>query len=1006
MSEFKFNKKLITSIIFFLMLTSGFIGFFNFSEILNFYNVEAMTIIVDCNNEENYDSIQKAIDDAKNGDIIYVNDGTYFENVIINKPITLIGNGIMNTTINGGGIGDVIKITVDWVNISGFTITNSGNLNIDHWGIDAGIDLNSVKFCAMENNIFINNNCGIFSIYSDKNKFENNLCKFNNDTGITLECSNSNLLKNNTCFENDFGISLSWDSYNNVILNNNCSNNSIGIWVRFFSDNNTISKNICISNDYGIHIQQAWSNYIRENICLFNNNGTSVFYGGFNLIENNVINNNNRGFTLFGCKGDSQRANRNNSRYNSETSDSHYFLYNDCSSNKYGIFIFSSDKNTIYFNNIQNNTYDFYLKGGDGLNPNYNKIQYNNIISNNICVINNGTNYWNNTIGDGNYWSDYKGTDTGNMKYTWDAIGKHMVRGDDIGDTFVPHLNLDYYPFINCLNWPKPGMPILDDPGYVDNNGNYSLNWFSTARTIGYILEEDNSLFFDSPTEIYNGSSKFFNILRKANGTYYYRVKGYSESFSSPWSNIVDIIVNWPPNIPKNLIVSSYPPGNTLNLSWEPNIIGVNEYILEFKNETMASWQQLEPIIHPGSTYNHTGLVDGMKYYYHIRAQDHHGKLSNFSEIISGIPIDIQPPAPPTGPTIISTTNDSISLVWKPNPEEDIEGYYIYRSESKIPEQWGEPIGKTSKNSEKYIDYNLKESTTYYYVITGFDEVPNESGYSKIIIGKTLIGPRAPEVNNSTNNLEMAENTYDNSINLSSWFKDQNNDSLYFWCEGNENISVNINQKNGTVILKPKKNWFGKETLTFYASDGIFEKSFNITIIVVQINDPPGPIIITEPADNLKIEYQTLINFSASCSDADLPYGDKLTFTWSSNISGEFGIGYNLSNIILPPGHHKITLTVTDSGNLSSFRSINITVLPMKDINGLRMDDNNSDTQVTISRNINSNNILFPSIIFLIIIVILVIIFVSNKKFHTLEKKELKSNRNDYSKIKQVKRKI
>jgi nitrous oxidase accessory protein NosD len=93
-------------------------------------------IIVDASGGQDHVTIQDAINASNPGDTIYVYAGNYSENVIINRTITLIGNGTANTTINGSGNGDVVQITSAWVNIMGFNITNSGSS-----GNDAGIDV-------------------------------------------------------------------------------------------------------------------------------------------------------------------------------------------------------------------------------------------------------------------------------------------------------------------------------------------------------------------------------------------------------------------------------------------------------------------------------------------------------------------------------------------------------------------------------------------------------------------------------------------------------------------------------------------------------------------------------------------------------------------------------------------------------------------------------------------------------------------------------------------------
>ena len=120
-------KGIISLCIIFLLIIVEFNGLLFFGELIDSNKIKVKAeIIVDINGNGNYTSIQAAIDNASNGKTIYIWSGTYYENVIINKSITLIGNGTKDTIINGSGIDDVVYVTADWVNISGFTITDSG----------------------------------------------------------------------------------------------------------------------------------------------------------------------------------------------------------------------------------------------------------------------------------------------------------------------------------------------------------------------------------------------------------------------------------------------------------------------------------------------------------------------------------------------------------------------------------------------------------------------------------------------------------------------------------------------------------------------------------------------------------------------------------------------------------------------------------------------------------------------------------------------------------------
>jgi parallel beta-helix repeat protein len=117
----------------------------------------------------NYTHIQDAIDDASNGDTIFVYDllSPYTENLrIVGKSITLIGEDKATTSIEGYDGNDTIFINANNVIITGFTISYS------YTGIrlleseDCTIYLNNIKYNvdgiiiddSCNNNIIYNNN--------------------------------------------------------------------------------------------------------------------------------------------------------------------------------------------------------------------------------------------------------------------------------------------------------------------------------------------------------------------------------------------------------------------------------------------------------------------------------------------------------------------------------------------------------------------------------------------------------------------------------------------------------------------------------------------------------------------------------------------------------------------------------------------------------------------------------------------------------------------------------
>ena len=97
-----------------------------------FFSIATATTL---NVPSHYSTIQAAIDAATAGDTVLVADGTYTENLDIDKDIKIISeNGAEKTIIDGGEIKWVLGFgssTTRACLIEGFTVTNGGNANGD-----------------------------------------------------------------------------------------------------------------------------------------------------------------------------------------------------------------------------------------------------------------------------------------------------------------------------------------------------------------------------------------------------------------------------------------------------------------------------------------------------------------------------------------------------------------------------------------------------------------------------------------------------------------------------------------------------------------------------------------------------------------------------------------------------------------------------------------------------------------------------------------------------------
>lgn len=243
---------------------------FSFSIIINqigsCLSNEESILFVSSSGGENFSTIQDGIDTAHSGDTIFVYNGTYFENIVIDKKITLLGENRNNTIIDGRESGNVIKINADNVTIQAFTIRHSG-LIFPNAGINCSSNYNIIA-----ENLLINNLYGITLYHSLHNAITENTLQNNVNCGIYMSRSSHNNIINNT---------IKYQPYN-------------GIGIYDFSDNNTIQSNNLTNNDYcGINIRTSSYNTIIKNTIADNNIGIHV-PSTENIISGNVFSNNKK----------------------------------------------------------------------------------------------------------------------------------------------------------------------------------------------------------------------------------------------------------------------------------------------------------------------------------------------------------------------------------------------------------------------------------------------------------------------------------------------------------------------------------------------------------------------------------------------------------------------------------------------------------------------------------------------------------------------------------------
>ncbi len=156
------------------------------------------TLIVNATGGGDYTSIQWAVDNASKGDTINIQPGTYFERVMINKSIRLIGADPGDVFIDGGGLGHCLNI----VNCNDTEISNITTYNGDY-----GIYISNSHGNNLSNIFSPNNQEGIHITNSVGNRIEN-IMNWNNARGIYLKYSDSIEIVNSTIKNNNIGLDI------------------------------------------------------------------------------------------------------------------------------------------------------------------------------------------------------------------------------------------------------------------------------------------------------------------------------------------------------------------------------------------------------------------------------------------------------------------------------------------------------------------------------------------------------------------------------------------------------------------------------------------------------------------------------------------------------------------------------------------------------------------------------------------------------------------------------
>jgi nitrous oxidase accessory protein len=273
-------------------------------------------------------SIAAAISAARAGDTVRVAPGSYRENLVIDKPLTLEGVG--KPVVSAGGHGDVVRVRAKDVTISGLALRDSGaNLDAQNAGvyIQPGSDRARVADCDLAGNLFgiwleesadatIERNTivgrrdlvspdrgnGIQVYNTQGSRVIGNTVSFTRD-GIYVDYSRHALFRGNRLHDVRYGTHYmntndstwedneSWHNRGGLALmevrklvvrgNRAWGNEEHGIMLRTIQDS-LIENNVVAGNDRGFFIYDAEFNTVRGNLVIGNRSGVQLTAGSSN----------------------------------------------------------------------------------------------------------------------------------------------------------------------------------------------------------------------------------------------------------------------------------------------------------------------------------------------------------------------------------------------------------------------------------------------------------------------------------------------------------------------------------------------------------------------------------------------------------------------------------------------------------------------------------------------------------------------------------------------------
>lgn len=221
--------------------------------------------------------IQQLIDRAGAGDTVTIAPGTYRGDLVIDRPLRLVGRG--RPRLVGSGHGTVVRVRADDVLIEGFDVDGlgGGDLGRDASGIHVAAARATIRDCRIVNTLF-----GIY---------------LRGANGATVERSIIHGIPGKDPGEKGSGIHV-WDTVGFRLVDNELVDVRDGFYIQS-SSHGVIARNRAHDLRYGLHYMFSDDNVFEDNVFARGAAGTALMYSKRITFRRNRFLH-NRGFASVG----------------------------------------------------------------------------------------------------------------------------------------------------------------------------------------------------------------------------------------------------------------------------------------------------------------------------------------------------------------------------------------------------------------------------------------------------------------------------------------------------------------------------------------------------------------------------------------------------------------------------------------------------------------------------------------------------------------------------------